>query len=266
MTREGVTQAAKVTAAHAAAIGGINMITTVFLHRGETHGSIEVGKPVREVARAGTWLLSGMKPREWVGVHRRHHAETDLEGDPHSPVQNGRFGVAKVFIGNGLHFYRKAARELTPEDIPQHLQPDWKDKLLYDRGWIGQVALFGLFTRLHQGNKKRAIASLALQNLLVHDVLALSGGGFVNSALHRGQGTVLSTLVREPIPFEDGTYTVNSGPAAAIATFGEGSHANHHHHQGSLRFHPDGWRDIGGVVAEGLIKVGLAQPGTGPRP
>lgn len=265
MSREQIVQRTKVVAAHAAAIGAMNMITTVFLHRGETHGSIEVGKPVREVSRFGTWLLSGMKPREWVGVHRRHHAETDLAGDPHSPVQNGRFGVAKVFIGNGLHYYRKAAKELQPSDIPQHLQPDWKDRLLYDRGLVGQVALFGLFTALHRGNPKHGAASLAAHSLLVHDVLALSGGGFVNAALHRGKGHVLSTLVRQPEPFEDGSFTVNGGHIATIATFGEGSHHNHHLDQGSLRFNETPILDIGGVVAERLIDMGLATPGTGPR-
>lgn len=259
-------QVARTVAAHGAAIGAMNMITTVFLHRGETHGSIEVSKPVREVARFGTWLLSGMKPREWVGVHRKHHAETDLEGDPHSPVQNGRFGVLKVFAGNGLHYYRKAAKELTPEDIPRHLQPDAKDRILYDRGLLGQVALFGLFTAVHRGNTKRGAMSLAAHSLLVHDVLALSGGGFVNAMLHRGKGPLADTLVTEPEPFPDGTYTVNAGPIATVATFGEGSHRNHHANQGSLRFNDRPWLDLGGVAAEGLIKLGLAQPGTGPRP
>lgn len=258
-------QAVKTVAAHGAAIGAMNMITTVFLHRGETHGSIEVGQPVREVARFGTWLLSGMKPREWVGVHRKHHAETDLEGDPHSPVQNGQFGVMKVFIGNGLHFYRKAAKELAAADIPKHLEPDAMDRLLYDKGILGQVALFGLFTALHRGNPRRGAVSLAAHSLLVHDVLALSGGGFVNAMLHRGKGNLLKTLVAEPEPFDDGSYTVNSGPLAAVATFGEGSHDNHHNHQDSLRFHPKWYMDIGGVAAEALIKSGLAKPGTGPR-
>lgn len=258
-------QAAKVVGAHAAAIGTMNMITTVFLHRGETHGSIEVGQPVREFSRFGTWLLSGMKPREWVGVHRRHHAEADQEGDPHSPVQNGRFGVAKVFIGNGLHYYRKAAKQLTEEEIPEHLKPDRKDKLIYDKGWMGQVALLGLFTALHKGDAKKGALSAGAHSLLVHDVMGLSGGGFVNSVLHRGQGKLFSTLVNEPTPNPDGTFTVNSSLPAAVATFGEGNHHNHHNDQSNLRFHTSTTRDIGGFVADKLIQFGLAQPGKGPR-
>jgi stearoyl-CoA desaturase (delta-9 desaturase) len=258
-------QIAKTVVAHGAAITAMNMITTVFLHRGETHGLIEVSKPVREVARFGTWLLSGMKPREWVGVHLRHHAETDLPGDPHSPVQNGRFGVAKVFVGNGLHYYKRAAKELTPDDYPVHLRPDAKDKLLYDKGMIGQVALFGLFTLMHRGNPKKGAISLAAHSLLVHDTLALSGGGLVNSVLHRGKGNLLSTLVSEPVPFDDGTFTINAGPVATTLTLGEGSHDNHHKYPDSLRFNDNPWLDIGGVAAQGLIRIGLAQPGTGPR-
>jgi stearoyl-CoA desaturase (delta-9 desaturase) len=253
-------QIVKTAVAHVAAVSTINMITTVFLHRGETHGSIEVSKPVREVARFGTWLLSGMKPREWVGVHRKHHAQTDEAGDPHSPAQNGRFGVAKVFVGNGLGYYRQAAKELTPLDYPIHLRPDAKDKFLYDRGVLGQVALFGLFTVLHKGNAKRGALSLVM-----HDALTLSGGGLVNSVMHRGEGSLLSTLVNQPTPFADGTYAVNAGPVATIATVGEGRHRYHHENQNSLRFDDNPLLDIGGVLAEGLIKVGLAKPGTGPR-
>jgi len=256
---------AKVIATHAAAIGTMNMITTVFLHRGETHGAIEVGKPVREFARFGTWLLSGMKPREWVGVHRRHHEETDQAGDPHSPVQNGRFGVPKVFIGNGLYYYKKAAKDLSEDEIPEHLKPDKIDRILYDKGWLGQVALFGLFTALHKGNAKKGAISAGLHSLLVHDVMGLSGGGFVNAMLHRGEGNVISTLVNEPKPNEDGTFTINSSRAAAFATFGEGNHHNHHEHQGRLRFNESNILDIGGFVAEKLIQYGLASAGTGPR-
>jgi stearoyl-CoA desaturase (delta-9 desaturase) len=207
-----------------------------------------------------------MKPREWVGVHRKHHAETDLEGDPHSPVQNGRFGVLKVFVGNGLYHYRKAAKQVTPADYPQHLQPDKMDRILYDRGWLGQAALFGLFTTLHKGNAKRGAASLALQNVLIHDALGISGGGFVNAMLHRGKGSIPHTLVNEPEPFEDGTFVINATPIPTMLMAGEGSHRNHHEHQESLRFNDNPWLDPGGVFGQVLIKVGLAKPGNGPRP
>ena len=251
----------KTVAAHGAAVGAMNMITTVFLHRGETHGAIEVKRPVREVARFGTWLLSGMKPREWVGVHLAHHADEDGPSDPHSPAQNGRFGVLKVGIGNGLYYYRQKAKTLTPADYPEHLQPDWKDKLLYDRGLVGQAAMFGLYRWLHKGDNKKAAASL-----LVHDGLMLAGGAFVNSWLHRGQNDGVCALVEEPVPDANGDFTRNSNILGDLATFGEGEHYNHHDDQSSLRFHESNVRDLGGFVAEELIRVGLADPGTGPRP
>src|SRR5438105_3671063 len=81
-------------------IGAMLATTTVFLHRAETHEAITLKPAPRMAARAITWIASGMKPREWVGVHRRHHELTDQPGDPHSPAQNGRFGVLKVLAGN----------------------------------------------------------------------------------------------------------------------------------------------------------------------
>ena len=199
-----------------------------------------------------------MKPREWVGVHRKHHAETDQPGDPHSPFQQGKFGVVKVFVGNGLHYYKQAAKELGPEEIPQHLQPDRMDKLVYDHGIAGQVALFGLFAAVHKGSKTKGALSLAAHSLLVHDALSLSGGGYVNSWLHRGAGTFREALFGEPKPYEDGTFVNNAGPIATALTVGEGKHRNHHEAVTEMFFDPRGGiHDIGGSLTLFSIHVNL---------
>ena len=104
-------------AAAAVSVESMTMLSTLYLHRGETHGAIKFGKTVRTVGRVGTWMLSGMKPREWVGVHLKHHAKEDKSGDPHSPVQNGRFGVTKVLLGN-VGMYKRPAKQLQPGDYP----------------------------------------------------------------------------------------------------------------------------------------------------
>src|SRR2546422_4997307 len=39
----------------------------------------------RSLFRTVLWLTTGQLRQEWVAVHRKHHAFTDREGDPHSP-------------------------------------------------------------------------------------------------------------------------------------------------------------------------------------
>lgn len=250
----------------AVSIEAMTMLSTLYLHRGETHGAIKLGKSARAVGRVGTWMLSGMKPREWVGVHLRHHANEDqppdtekgVLGDPHTPVGKGRFGVTKVLFGN-VPMYRKAARELKPGDYPDRLAPDKWDKALFDKSLLGQAALFGAFTAIHRGNLKRAGLSLA-----IHDSTVMLAGGIINGLGHKGPQSIPSALVNGTKPNEDGTYTSNLNTGLSALTFGEGWHRTHHDNQGRLVLDENPLRDLGGAVGKVLIEVGLAEPGVRP--
>jgi stearoyl-CoA desaturase (delta-9 desaturase) len=62
---------------------------TVGYHRYFTHGSFKAPRPVRvALAVAGSLAIEGPVIR-WVADHRRHHAYSDKEGDPHSPWRYG---------------------------------------------------------------------------------------------------------------------------------------------------------------------------------
>jgi stearoyl-CoA desaturase (delta-9 desaturase) len=62
---------------------------TVGFHRYFTHGSFKAPRPVRvALAIAGSMAIEGPVNR-WVADHRRHHAFSDKEGDPHSPWRYG---------------------------------------------------------------------------------------------------------------------------------------------------------------------------------
>ena len=67
---------------------------TVGFHRYFTHGSFKAGRGVRvALAIAGSMAVEGPVTR-WVADHRRHHAYSDQEGDPHSPWRYGEsFGA-----------------------------------------------------------------------------------------------------------------------------------------------------------------------------
>lgn len=72
---------------------------TLGFHRYYTHGSFKTGRPLRLVfAVAGSLAVEG-SVIEWVSDHRRHHAFTDREGDPHSPW---RYGTNAWALAKGL--------------------------------------------------------------------------------------------------------------------------------------------------------------------
>ena len=83
------------------------LVTTVYLHRGLAHRAITLHPAVTEVLRFVIWITTGMKPREWAAVHRRHHSATDTAEDPHSPLV---LGFWRVQLANAA-LYRRTARD-----------------------------------------------------------------------------------------------------------------------------------------------------------
>ena len=111
-----------------------NLATTVYLHRGLSHRALTFSRPARGVFRFVLWLTTGIRPRQWVAVHRKHHAHTDTVEDPHSPVIHGWW---KVQVRN-YAMYRQAARDATnTERFAKDLPADRFDKVLFDRALLG---------------------------------------------------------------------------------------------------------------------------------
>ena len=79
--------------------------TTIFLHRTATHRALVLHPVVEVMFRFALWVTTGITTREWVAVHRKHHAFTDEEGDPHSPRLVGFWSVQ---LGNVFHYIREA--------------------------------------------------------------------------------------------------------------------------------------------------------------
>ena len=83
-----------------------NLCVTLYLHRSATHEGVKFATPVEHFMRFWLWLTTGMNTREWVAVHRKHHAFADREGDPHSPHTEG---LLEILCG-GVFFYREEAK------------------------------------------------------------------------------------------------------------------------------------------------------------
>ena len=80
---------------------------TVYLHRSQAHRAIDLHPVLCHFFRLWLWLTTGMNTREWVAVHRKHHAYVETEGDPHSPKIYGIWSV----LFNGVGLYRRAAAD-----------------------------------------------------------------------------------------------------------------------------------------------------------
>ena len=72
---------------------------TLYLHRHQAHRAFHLHPVVSHSCRLWLWLTTGMITREWVAVHRKHHANRDRVGDPHSPQL---FGIHRVLWGGVL--------------------------------------------------------------------------------------------------------------------------------------------------------------------
>ena len=87
---------------------------TLYLHRAQAHRAIEVNYTLGFFFRLWLWLTTSMSTKEWVAVHRKHHAKCETEEDPHSPVV---LGIKKVFT-EGAELYRKESK--TAETTTQY--------------------------------------------------------------------------------------------------------------------------------------------------
>ena len=113
---------------------------TVFLHRHQAHRALDLHPAASHFFRAWLWLTTGMVTREWVAVHRKHHAKCDTAEDPHSPQVRG---LNRVLWGGVLHYVREANRPDTVERYGQGTPDDWLERNVYDK-----LAIFGVFIML----------------------------------------------------------------------------------------------------------------------
>src|SRR5919112_4266843 len=121
---------------------------TVYLHRCQAHRALELHAIPSHFFRFWLWLGTGMVTKEWVAIHRKHHAKCETEEDPHSPQVKG---IDEVFW-RGAELYRAESKNKETMERYGHGTPDdWLERNLYSRySWQGvglmlvlNLALFG---------------------------------------------------------------------------------------------------------------------------
>lgn len=182
------------------------LVTTVYLHRALSHRALTLHPAAAGVLRVLTWVMTGIRPRQWVAVHRKHHAHTDVEGDPHSPLLEG---FAMVQLGNVVLYRRVARDEAQVARYARDLPADRWDRLLLDHGILGLTLGIGLLALVF-GPLVAAVASV------VHVVSYLLLNAAVNAVGHRYGRAPHDNRAR-------------NSQLLAWVTMGEGLHNNHHH-------------------------------------
>jgi stearoyl-CoA desaturase (delta-9 desaturase) len=115
---------------------------TVFLHRSQAHRGLDLHPAVMHFFRFWLWLTTGMVTKEWVSIHRKHHAKCERDGDPHSPML---FGIGKVMF-RGAELYREESNNAETMAKFGHGTPDdWIERKLYSQhSLMGIMIMLGL--------------------------------------------------------------------------------------------------------------------------
>lgn len=219
---------------------------TLFLHREQSHGSLELHPILRHFFRFWLWFSSGTVTKEWVAVHRRHHAYADQQGDPHSPVI---FGIKAVML-EGYELYAKAAADPSViENYGRGTPDDWLERHVYSP------------------NSKWGIILCSTVHLVLFGV-----PGIIMIAAQLASQPVFAAGVVNGLghyfgyrSFEMPSAATNIAPWGLLVA-GEELHNNHHAFPWSARFAVQRWEfDIGWMWvcvfrAFGLVKVKRVAP------
>lgn len=213
---------------------------TIFLHRAQAHRAVELHPAVSHFFRLWLWLTTGMVTREWVAIHRKHHASCETEEDPHSPQTHG----IHTLLWTGAELYRKAAEDdAMLERYGRGTPDDWLERHVYGvhPNWgvgsmlVIDVVLFGPI----------GLTVWAVQMLWI----PFWAAGVINGLGHWwGYRN-----------FETDDAATNISPWA-ILIGGEELHNNHHAAPGSARLSARWFEfDVGWAYIRILQAVGLAR-------
>jgi stearoyl-CoA desaturase (delta-9 desaturase) len=213
---------------------------TIYLHRCQAHRALTLHPIVSHFFRFWLWLTTGMITAEWVAIHRKHHASTDAEGDPHSPVV---LGIQKVFW-RGAELYRDARGDREMIEKYSHGAPtDWIERNVYTRhSSKGVMLLLAVYLFLFG---IPGISIWAIQMMWI----PLWAAGVINGIGHYfGYRN-----------FECPDASTNIIPWA-FWIGGEELHNNHHTYASSAKFSVKWWEfDLGWFYIRCLSLLGLAR-------
>ena len=241
-----------------AIFGGMYFVTamgiTIGYHRLFTHRAFDAPRPVKYLfAVLGSMAVQGPLI-DWVADHRKHHAFTDTEGDPHSPHHDHGEGfkgaieglwyahMGWLFVTQGTAQKRRFARDLLEDPGMRRISRAFP--------WL---VLLGLAIPFALG--------FGLTGSVAGGLTALLWGGFVRIFMvHHVTWSVNSVchfFGRRRFDTDD--YSTNV-LWLALPSLGESWHHNHHAFPRAAKQGLRWWEiDPSGLIILGMKKVGLAR-------
>ena len=216
------------------------MGVTLYLHRDATHRSLDLHPILRHIFRLWLWMSSGIVTREWVAVHRKHHARCETQDDPHSPVI---YGLKKVLL-EGAELYQVAAGDpQVVEKFGRGTPNDWLERNLYYR-----------------------YRNLGITTMLIVDLILFGVPGIIIFAAQMMANPLLAAGVVNGLGHFAGYRNFECPDAARNVTpwgfllAGEELHNNHHAFPSSAKFSVQRWEfDIGWLYIRTFQVLGLAK-------
>jgi stearoyl-CoA desaturase (delta-9 desaturase) len=213
---------------------------TIFLHRSQAHRALDLHPAVQHFFRLWLWVGTGMVTKEWVAIHRKHHAKCETVDDPHSPQTRG----LNTVMWKGAELYRAESKVNETLTKFGHGTPDdWVERHVYSRfTWqgVGLMLILNLFLF-------GAIGAVVWAVQMVW--IPFWAAGVVNGLGHFwGYRN-----------FEAPDASTNLSPWGLVIG-GEELHNNHHTYPTSAKFSVKPYEfDIGWVYIRGLQALGLAK-------
>lgn len=216
------------------------MAVTLYLHRDQAHRAIDLHPVLRHFFRFWIWCTSGMLTREWVSIHRKHHAFCETEDDPHSPQI---YGLKKVML-EGAELYREETENReTIEKFGRGTPDDWLERNIYLRFPFGGIILMFVANLLFFGVPGITIFAIQMMSMPVFAAGIINGVGH-----HSGYRN-----------FECDDAATNIVPWGLLIG-GEELHNNHHAFPTSAKFSVRQWEfDIGWLYINLFSVFGLAK-------
>ena len=213
---------------------------TIFLHRTQSHNALTLHPVISHFFRFWLWLTTGMVTRQWVAIHRKHHAKCETKDDPHSPQIHG---LKKILLEGSEFYRREAAKNEVMEKYGQGTPDDWIERNLYSRfPYLGISLLLPLDVLLFGAI---GITIFAIQMVWI----PFWAAGVINGIGHYwGYRN-----------FEPSDASRNLAPLG-ILIGGEELHNNHHAYPASAKLSSKWWEfDIGWFYIRVMEMLGLAK-------
>ena len=213
---------------------------TIFLHRSQAHRALDLHPAVMMFFRTWLWLTTGMQTKEWVSIHRKHHAKCETVEDPHSPQTRG----LKTVLLTGAELY--VAEAQNPETLSRygHGTPnDWMERNVFSRyAWQGLGVMLGVDLILF-GAAGLSVWAVQMMWIPVHAAGIINGIGHFWGYRN----------------YDAPDASTNISPWG-IWIGGEELHNNHHTYPTSAKLSNKWYEfDIGWLYIRSLETVGLAK-------